>query len=113
MRGGLSTWLRQRTRVRTPPLQTPERRSVTAETARLPCPTAAPPLAPAFGAGACAPPRHVSCSLPILRVWRFFARVAWGGGGGKSPPPPSFLVPNEGPAHGLHPRCVVAKIWAN
>ena len=33
--------------------------------------------------------------------------------GGSKSRPPCFLVPNEGPAHSLHPRFVVAEIWAD
>ena len=36
-----------------------------------------------------------------------------GGGGGSKSRPPCFLVPKGGPAHGLHPRFVVAEIWAD
>ena len=36
-----------------------------------------------------------------------------GGGGGSKSRPPCFLVPNGGPAHGLHPPFVVAEIWAD
>ena len=36
----------------------------------------------------------------------FGGLVARGGGGGKRPAP-NLLVPNKGPAHGLHPRFVV------
>ena len=32
---------------------------------------------------------------------------------GRKSCPPCFLVPNGGPAHGLHPRFLVAKIWAD
>ena len=35
-----------------------------------------------------------------------------GGGGAKGPPPVSSPLRGE-PAHGLHPRFVVAKIWAD
>ena len=37
----------------------------------------------------------------------------WGGGGAAKWLAPGLLVPNGGPAHGLHPRFVVAKIWAD
>ena len=38
----------------------------------------------------------------------------WGGGGrGSKKSAPQFPGPQEEPAHGLHPRFVVAQIWAN
>ena len=36
-----------------------------------------------------------------------------GGGGGSKRPAPLFPGPQGGPAHGLHPRFVVAEIWAD
>ena len=36
-----------------------------------------------------------------------------GGGGAAKWLAPGLLVPNGGPAHGLHPCFVVAKIWAD
>ena len=44
---------------------------------------------------------------------RFLWPSHGGGGGGRQKPTPDLLVPNRGPAHGLHPRFVVAKIWAD
>ena len=42
----------------------------------------------------------------------FRPHFCWGGGGSKRPAP-LFPGPQGGPAHGLHPRFVVAEIWAN
>ena len=41
------------------------------------------------------------------------AGVGVWGGGGQQKLPPRILVPNGGPTHGLHPRFVVAEIWAD
>ena len=37
----------------------------------------------------------------------------WGWGGGAQKLPPRFLALKGGQAHGLHPRFVVAEIWAD
>ena len=42
----------------------------------------------------------------------FRPHFCWGGGGSKRPAP-LFPGPQGGPAHGLHPRFVVAEIWAD
>ena len=42
----------------------------------------------------------------------FRPHFCWGGGGSKRPGP-LFPGPQGGPAHGLHPRFVVAEIWAD
>ena len=42
-----------------------------------------------------------------------FGPISVGGGGGSKRPAPLFPGPQGGPAHGLHPRFVVAEIWAD
>ena len=37
----------------------------------------------------------------------------WGGGRGSKKSAPQFPGPQGEPAHGLHPRFVVAEIWAD
>ena len=39
--------------------------------------------------------------------------ISVGGGGGSKRSAPLFPGPHEEPAHGLHPRFVVAQIWAD
>ena len=39
--------------------------------------------------------------------------ISVGGGGGSKRSAPLFPGPQEEPAHGLHPRFVVAEIWAD
>ena len=39
--------------------------------------------------------------------------ISVGGGGGSKRSAPLFPGPHEEPAHGLHPRFVVAEIWAD
>ena len=41
------------------------------------------------------------------------SRLRWAGKGAAKGLLPCFLVPKREPAHGLHPRFVVAHIWAN
>ena len=43
-----------------------------------------------------------------LGSFRWPGHEAGGGGGAAKGPAPDLLVPNGGPAHGLHPRFVVA-----
>ena len=48
--------------------------------------------------------------LGLLSVRPHFC---WGGGGGSKRSAPLFPGPQGEPAHGLHPRFVVAEIWAD
>ena len=108
--GGLSWWLRQRTGMGTPLPPTPTWRSITTPTALPPCGTAACPTTPApLHWRLCTAP--VRPSLPASPWGCFFG--GGGGKGGQQKPPSRFPVPNGGPAHGLHPRIVVAYIWAD
>ena len=45
---------------------------------------------------------------PLVRLC-----FSWGGGRGSKRSAPLFLGPQGEPAHGLHPRFVVAEIWAD
>ena len=57
---------------------------------------------------------HRTTGLPPLCASRFppHLRVFAPGGEGEQKPPSLFLVRNR-PAHGLHPRFVVASIWVD
>ena len=75
------------------------------------------------------PRAYVKLWLPLIALAASFEFVRWGGGGAGppfSPAPfllgggwgskrsaPLFPGPQGEPAHGLHPRFVLAEIWAD
>ena len=79
-----------------------------------PCSTVGQPAVGHRGERAATRGGPACCSLS-LHTQRGKGQAGVGGweGGRAAKPAPAFVAPNRGAAHGLHPRFVVAEIWAD